>query len=87
MVSVRLTKKDKSPKGGLSKSGRDKINRATGSNLKAPVTKKAASKSKTAAKRRKSYCARSEGQQKMHDIDCRKTPKKRICKARKRWEC
>ena len=39
------------------------------------------------AKRRKSYCARSEGQMKMHNISCVKTPNKRICKARRRWKC
>lgn len=35
--SVNMTKKDKNPKGGLTQAGRDKYNRATGSNLKAPV--------------------------------------------------
>jgi len=39
------------------------------------------------AKRRKSFCARSNGQRKMHNIDCSKTPDKAICKARKRWRC
>lgn len=37
MRRYRLTKSDKNPKGGLSASGRAKINRATGSNLKPPV--------------------------------------------------
>jgi hypothetical protein len=32
-----MTKRDKNPKGGLTQAGRDKYNRATGSNLKAPV--------------------------------------------------
>ncbi|MCI4436095.1 MAG: hypothetical protein JHC33_04705 [Ignisphaera sp.] len=35
--SVNMNKKDKNPQGGLSQAGRDKYNRATGSNLKAPV--------------------------------------------------
>lgn len=35
--AVSMTKKDKNPKGGLTQAGRDKYNRATGSNLKAPV--------------------------------------------------
>lgn len=35
--TVSMTKKDKNPKGGLTQAGRDKYNRATGSNLKAPV--------------------------------------------------
>lgn len=34
---VNMTKKDKNPAGGLSAAGRAKYNRATGSNLKAPV--------------------------------------------------
>jgi hypothetical protein len=38
-------------------------------------------------KRRKSFCDRSDGQRKMHNIDCSKTPEKKICKARKRWRC
>ena len=38
-------------------------------------------------KRRKSYCARSAGQMKMHNINCSKTPEKRICAARRRWKC
>ncbi len=38
-------------------------------------------------KRKKSYCARSRGQMKMHNINCSKTPKKRICAARRRWRC
>ena len=35
--TVSMNKKDKNPKGGLTQAGRDKYNRATGSNLKAPV--------------------------------------------------
>ena len=31
--------------------------------------------------------ARSKGQRNMHNIDCSKTPDKKICKARKRWRC
>ena len=39
------------------------------------------------AKRRSSYCSRSKGQMKMHNIDCSKTPDKKICKARRWWKC
>jgi hypothetical protein len=39
------------------------------------------------AKRRKSFCARSKGQQDMHNIDCSSTPDKPVCKARRRWKC
>ena len=45
---------------GLTAKGRAKYNRATGSKLKAPVTGKVKAGSK-AAKRRKSFCARSRG--------------------------
>ncbi len=58
--SVRLRKEHKSKTGGLTKKGRDKVNRETGSNLKAPVTGKVKPGSK-AAKRRKSFCARMSG--------------------------
>ena len=57
-----------------------------GSKLKTAVTGKVAKGSK-AAKRRKSFCARSAGQAKMHNVNCRKTPNKRICQARRRWKC
>ena len=46
-----------------------------GSKLKTAVTGNVKKGSK-AAKRRKSFCARSAGQAKMHNINCRKTPKK-----------
>ena len=57
-----------------------------GSKLKTAVTGKVKPGSK-AAKRRKSFCARSAGQAKMHNVNCRKTPNKRICQARRRWKC
>jgi hypothetical protein len=57
-----------------------------GSKLKTAVTGKVKKGSKD-AKRRSSYCSRSKGQMKMHNIDCSKTPEKKICKARKRWRC
>jgi len=57
-----------------------------GSKLKTAVTGTVKKGSKD-AKRRKSYCSRSEGQKKMHNIDCKKTPNKRICAARRRWKC
>ena len=57
-----------------------------GSKLKGAVTGNPKKGSKD-AKRRKSYCSRSKGQQDMHNIDCSKTPDKAICKARRRWKC
>ena len=57
-----------------------------GSKLKTAVTGNPKKGSKD-SKRRKSFCARSKGQQDMHNIDCSKTPDKKICKARRRWKC
>ena len=56
-----------------------------GSKLKTAVTEKDPGPERS--KRRKSFCARSKGQQDMHNIDCSKTPDKAICKARRRWKC
>jgi len=78
-MSVSFRKEHKSDKGGLTEKGREFYNRVTGSNLKPPQPEGGA--------RQRSYCARSEGQMKMHGIDCRKDPNKRICKARRRWKC
>ena len=61
--------------GGLTAKGRAKYNRQTGSNLKAPVTGKVKPGSK-AAKRRKSFCARS-----------RSWTGERGKAARRRWKC
>jgi hypothetical protein len=60
-----------------------------GSKLKTAVTTKPSKlkKGSKASKRRKSYCSRSRGQMKMHNISCSKTPDKAICKARRRWNC
>jgi hypothetical protein len=57
-----------------------------GSKLKTAVTGRVKPGSKS-AKRRSSYCSRSAGQMKMHNISCSKTPDKRICAARRRWKC
>ena len=57
-----------------------------GSKLKTAVTGDPKPGSKD-SKRRKSFCARSKGQQDMHNIDCSKTPDKPVCKARRRWKC
>jgi hypothetical protein len=60
-----------------------------GSKLQTAVTTKPSKlkKGSKASKRRKSYCSRSKGQMKMHNISCAKTPDKAICKARRRWNC
>lgn len=77
--NFQFKKVHKSVKGGLTEAGRKAYNRATGSNLKRPQPE--------GGSRRTSYCARSAGQKKMHNIDCQKTPEKRLCLARKRWKC
>jgi len=59
-VSLSLGRGEKSRTGGLTAKGRAKYNRATGSNLKAPVTGKVKRGSKAAARRR-SFCARMSG--------------------------
>jgi hypothetical protein len=77
--NFNFKKEHKSDKGGLTEKGRKAYNAATGSNLQAPQPQGGA--------RKKSYCARSKGQMNDYNIDCSKTPEKRICKARKRWKC
>ena len=73
-------KEGKSPSGGLNEKGRRSYERENpGSDLKPPQPQ--------GGKRKKSFCARSLGQMKMHNISCSKTPDKRICKARRKWKC
>ena len=55
-----------------------------GSKLKTAVTE--SKPSKTRAKRRKSYCARSAGQMKKFP-KAAKDPNSRLRQARKRWKC
>jgi len=57
-----------------------------GSKLKTAVTGKVKKGSK-AAKRRKSYCARSLGQLKRSSAKTRNDPNSRIRQARRRWKC
>jgi len=80
-------KKYQNPEGGLNAKGRAYYKRKTGANLKPPVSKKQAKKSKKSAGRRKSFCSRMGGQKRMHNIDCRKDPDKDICKSLRKWDC
>lgn len=57
-----------------------------GSKLKTAVTGKVKKGSK-AAKRRKSFCARSLGQLKKSSAKTRNDPNSRIRQARRRWKC
>jgi hypothetical protein len=80
----KVNKKDKTD--GMSQKAVNAYKRENpGSKLKTAVTEKNPGGKR--AKRRKSFCARSNGQRKMHNIDCSKTPDKAICKARQRWRC
>ena len=84
----KANKKDKTD--GMSKKAVNAYRRENpGSKLKTAVTTKPGKlkKGSKASKRRSSYCSRSAGQQKMHNISCSKTPDKAICKARRRWNC
>lgn len=72
---------------GMTKKGIAKYRRDNpGSKLKGAVTGKVKKGSK-AAKRRKSYCARSLGQLKRSSAKTRNNPNSRIRQARRRWKC
>jgi len=84
----KVNKKDRTS--GMSKKAVKAYRREhPGSKLQTAVTTKPSKlkKGSKASKRRKSYCSRSRGQMKMHNISCAKTPDKAICKARRRWNC
>ena len=86
-VSLTLRRGEKSRKGGLTAKGRRKYNRATGSNLQAPVTKKSGL-TESEKRRRKNFCSRMEGmKRKMTNIKKKNDPDSRINKALKRWRC
>ena len=71
---------------GMTKKGVAAYRKANpGSKLKTAVTGKVKKGSK-AAKRRKSYCARSAGQMKKFP-KAAKNPNSRLRQARKRWKC
>ena len=76
-ASISLRASDKSAKGGLSESGRKRINKLTGSNLKAPQP--------GGGPRKRSFCARMSGVKgPMKDSKGRPTRK---ALALRRWKC
>ena len=82
-VNLSVGRGEKSKTGGLTAKGRAKYNRATGSNLQAPVTEKNPTGKRAA--RRKSFCARMKGVKgPMKDSKGRPTRK---ALALKRWRC
>ena len=85
-VSLSVGRGEKSKKGGLTAKGRAKYNRATGSNLQAPVTEDKPTGKRAA--RRKSFCARMKGMKKKRTgSKTANDPNSRINKALKRWKC
>jgi hypothetical protein len=75
-VSLSLGRGEKSRKGGLTKKGRDKYNRATGSNLKAPQP--------GGGKRKDSFCPRMRAVKGPMEKNGRPTRK---ALALRRWKC
>ncbi len=92
--SIRRTTSGKSPNyrktksgAGMTAAGVKRYRKANpGSKLKTAVTGKV-KKGSAAAKRRKSYCARSAGQLKRSSAKTRNDPNSRIRQARRRWKC
>tara|TARA_R100000231_G_scaffold71371_2_gene56432 strand:+ start:13850 stop:14146 length:297 start_codon:yes stop_codon:yes gene_type:complete len=86
-MSIKSGDKRPTKKGaGMTAKGVAKYRRQNpGSKLQTAVTEKKPTGKR--AKRRKSYCARSKGQMKQHGVNCKKTPDKRLCQARRRWRC
>lgn len=80
-----MKKEHKNPEGGLSQKGREDYNKATGSNLKPPVSREEAVKSKAKAARRKSFCARMSGVK--GPMKDKKGKPTRKALALKKWDC
>jgi hypothetical protein len=78
-----VKKAHQDPKGGLNAAGRAHFKKTEGANLKPPAPKP---KTEKDAARRKSFCARSEGQMKKFP-EAAKDPESRLRKARKAWNC
>ena len=74
---VSLRKEHKSPKGGLTKKGREYYNRKTGANLKAPQPPGGA--------RQRSFCARMRGVKGAMKTPAGSPTRKAL--ALRRWKC
>ena len=78
-------KEGKNAKGGLNEKGRKSYEKANpGSNLKPPVKKEQAAKSKKSAARRKSFCARMGGMEGPMEKNGKPTRK---ALALRKWDC
>ena len=82
-------KEGKNAKGGLNEKGRKSYEKANpGSDLKPPVKKEQASKSKKSAARRDSFCARMKGmKKKLTSAKTANDPNSRINKSLRAWNC
>jgi len=81
--SVSLRASDKSAKGGLSESGRKRINKLTGSKLQAPVTE--SNPTGERKKRQENFCKRFRGMEGPMKKPNGKPTRKAL--ALKRWSC
>ena len=81
-VSLSLGRGEKSRKGGLTAKGRAKYNRATGSNLKAPVTE--SNPTGARKKRQDNFCDRFRGMKGAMEKNGKPTRK---ALALRRWKC
>lgn len=76
----------KNPEGGLNAKGRASYNKATGGNLKAPVTE--SNPKGDRAKRQNSFCSRMCGMKsKNTGSSAKKDPDSRINKSLRKWNC
>ena len=82
-ASVSLRASDKSAKGGLSESGRKRINKLTGSNLKAPVTE--SNPTGARKKRQDNFCRRFRAMRGAMKKPNGKPTRKAL--ALRRWKC
>lgn len=88
MSSAWQRKEGKNPEGGLNATGRRSYNRATGGNLKPPVSREEAQHSEASANRRKSFCARMGGMKRnLTSAKTANNPDSRINKALRKWDC
>lgn len=77
-------KEGKNPEGGLNAKGRASL-RAEGHNIKRPVSSGEAARSPTAAKRRKSFCARMSGMPGPMKDDKGRPTRKAL--SLRKWDC
>jgi hypothetical protein len=81
-------KEGKNPEGGLNAKGRASYNKATGGNLKPPVSREQAKKSPKSAARREAFCRRMEGMKaKRTSAKTARDPDSRINKSLRKWDC